>query len=453
MPKTLSAWLTDIEGLHRQTIELGLARVKTVATRLAVLHFPCPIFMVGGTNGKGSCVAFLEAILSKAGYYVGAYTSPHLIRFHERIRLSGSEVTDSQLIQAFEQVEQARGVVALTFFEFTTLAALVVFSKQCVETLEKRLDAIILEVGLGGRLDAVNIVEPDVSIVTSISLDHMDWLGKTRAQIGYEKAGIFRKNKPAICGEPNPPQRLLETAKNIGSELYCVNQHFSFKLEPYSAQKEQSWHWETVEKQFPSLEKTLNRPHQRNLNHLPIPKLPLQNAATALMALTCLQSRFPKVDAMAISTGLQTAFIPGRYQITQENPQVILDVAHNPGAAIYLAEQLRKQKTSGKTIAVVGMLSDKDIFETLRPLLPMMHTWYIASLDVPRGENSKILAYYLDKLGVNADDVHPNDTILSAFRQALQSATPHDRIVVFGSFHAVGPVLENMPLLLEGTCF
>lgn len=418
MKKKLSEWFSYIEGLHPQAIALGLDRVKAVSIRLGILSFACPVVIVGGTNGKGSCVAFLESILSQAGYSVGTYTSPHLLRFNERIRIVGEEVNDFLLFAAFTQVERARGSIELTYFEFTTLAALLLFQQA-------NLDAVILEVGLGGRLDAVNSVEPDVSIITSIDLDHVEWLGSTREAIGYEKAGILRPYKPAVCGDVNPPKSVLETAKQLGSRLYCVQQDFNFEIEKESC----AWSWKSK---------------QTHYNHLPMPSLPVQNAATALMAIECLQPLL-KVTETAVSSGLRKAFLPGRYQTKFISKiQFILDVAHNAAAAAYLAKQLIDHPVSGYTHAVVSILSDKDGVEILRPLIPIVKNWYLAGLDVPRGSSVEMIANYLHKLGVNAYYIYRSESILSTLQQAIGESKAEDRIVVFGSFYVVGPVLRYL---------
>lgn len=469
--KSLPQWLSYIESLHSKTIALGLERVGLVAQKLGVLTFQCPVITVAGTNGKGSCVAFLEAILSAAGYVVGTYTSPHLLRFNERIRIAnqhllslnrlnrswpegianasshppyghlppqpekdrlaavtddldtclassntiGEEVDDLSLLHAFEQVDLAREEIELTYFEFTTLAAFVLFKAV-------KPDVLILEVGLGGRLDAVNLIEPDVSVITTIALDHMDWLGDTREAIGYEKAGIFRANKPAICGDFDPPSSVFEVAEKLSASLHCVGRDFSY------TEEDSSWTWVHKETVYA---------------HLPLPQLPLQNAAAALMVIHCLQNRL-QVSLAAIVQGLEQAFLKGRFQRFSKPIDTVLDVAHNPASATYLAKRLNKFPTTGMTRAVVSILSDKDIEETLRPLLEIVSIWYVAPLDLPRGSTTKNMANCLQKLGVAAYDIHSTESVVTAYEQAVYEAKTQDRILVFGSFHTVASVLPKV---------
>jgi dihydrofolate synthase/folylpolyglutamate synthase len=445
MYHTLSDWLGYIETLHPKAIALGLDRVREVGEKLQVTHFRCPVITVGGTNGKGSCVAFLQSTLNAAGYQVGSYTSPHLLRFNERICFNGIMVDDAALVEAFQQIEQARAEIPLTYFEFTTLAALWLFQRA-------DLDAIVLEVGLGGRLDAVNIVDADVAVITTVALDHMDWLGDTREAIGYEKAGIFRAGRPAVCGDFDPPATLLQAAAECGAQLYCVGRGFGYELDlkadvlaaapslrasrfcergdpenPLGSDKgcsDWSWHCGTTIYQ-----------------NLPSPHLPLQNAVTALMALHCLSERLP-VSRKAIEQGLQQAKLPGRFQEFHQPRWIILDVAHNPASAQLLAERLVSQPCGGKTYAVASMLGDKDILSSLQPLLPCVDQWFVGGLDVPRGVPAETIANYLQKLGVTA--YHTHHTIPAAFDHALQVSQPLDRIVVFGSFHTVAAVLATL---------
>ncbi len=413
MPKTLSQWLNYIETLHPLSIALGLDRVQKAAKKLGVIQFPCPVITVAGTNGKGSCVAFIESIYLAAGYRVGAYISPHLLRFNERIRINGIEVEDAALCRAFELVERARGTLSLTYFEFTTLAAFILFK-------EAQLEALVLEVGLGGRLDAVNVVDSDVAVVTTIALDHMDWLGENREEIAVEKAGIFRENKPAICGDVDPPASLFAVAADKQAELFCIEQQFDYQI------NSSSWRWHSDKQQ---------------LLDLPFPQLPIQNAATALMAVECLQSRLA-IDKTAIVQGLKNAYLPGRFQRLQKPVNLILDVAHNPAAAEFLAERLQKEPNSGRTLAVVSILADKDIPGTLRPLLNSVDAWFVGGLDVPRGMPANTLTDYLRQLG--AKKWYPEEHIATAFDNALQTCQADDRIVVFGSFYTVASVLKSL---------
>ena len=415
---TLTQWFDYIESLHPKSIELGLERVRTVAAVLDV--FPeeiTTIFTIAGTNGKGSCAALSEAILMSAGYRVAVYTSPHLLRFNERIRINGVEISDQSLLEAFEAVEKARADILLTYFEFTTLAAFFLFKQM-------NLDVWILEVGLGGRLDTVNIINPNVAIITTVAMDHMDWLGDDREKIGKEKAGIMRENIPVVCGDPDPPQSILKAAEACHARLYTLNQQFFYQQDSPS-----DWSWRSDA-----------QPYQ----HLPVPHLPLQNAATTLMALSLSDLT---VDIQAISRGLEEAKLMGRFQTFTYPVQTILDVAHNPQSAAYLAERLQASRCSGKTRAIVGMLKDKDILNTLSPLLPYIDDWYVATLDVPRGEIAENTANYLHKLGVTA--YHKTSSVESAFQSAVDVSLVADRIVVFGSFYTVAGVL-NIPSPTRG---
>ena len=409
--KTLADWLTYAETLSPKSIQLGLERIVGVAQKLGVTTFACPVITVAGTNGKGSCVAFLSSILQRSGYRVGAYTSPHLLTFHERIQINSVNVGDEDLLAAFATVEQARGSVPLTYFELTTLVALILFQQAS-------LDAVILEVGLGGRLDAVNCVESDLAIITTIAMDHMDWLGNTREAIAREKAGIFRPGKPAICGDIDPPDSIYEVAEAIGAILFPLS-HSDFL-------------WERVPE---------GRVRESG-EGIPL-HLPLQNAATALMGLDCLQGRLP-VTLEAIRSGLREAFLPGRFQRFSKPCQIILDVAHNPAAAQLLAQRLQAELCSGKTLAVVSILADKDIPQTLAPLLPIVNNWYIAGLDIPRGASADTMGQHLRHLGIQ--DFVQQSNVLDAFKMAVNACGVKDRILVFGSFHTIEPVLRFLEI-------
>lgn len=409
----LDNWLNYIEKLHPKTIELGLERIKTVAIKLKVLTFSCPIITIGGTNGKGTCLRFLESIYTKAGYTVGSYTSPHLLRFQERVHIHQQELPEQDWIEAFQQVEHARANIDLTFFEFTTLAAFLLFKQA-------QLDLIILEVGLGGRLDAVNCVDADVAIITTIAMDHMDWLGQTREAIAKEKAGIMRANRPVIIGDINPPAVLTEIAQQLHAQSFTLNKDFQYQLSKFG------WQW--------SFDHT-------NLEHLPIPKLPLQNAATALMAIECLQAKL-SVSKTAIVEGLEKATMPGRFQQFSKPVTTILDVAHNPASAALLAEQLQNKPIKGRTLAVVSILEDKDRIGILKPLLPVISEWYIAGLAVPRGISWQTLAKDLQQLGIVS--YHSAESVMEAYLLAVSQCDSFDQIVVFGSFYTVAEVLSDL---------
>lgn len=406
----LATWLYYLENLHSQAIELGLDRVKAVATKLDLLT-PAPrVFTVAGTNGKGTTCATLEAILMAAGYRVGVYSSPHLVRYTERVRIQGEELPESAHCASFALLEAGRGDISLTYFEYGTLSALQLFKQA-------KLDIVILEVGLGGRLDATNIVDADVSVVTSIALDHTDWLGSDRESIGREKAGIFRSNTPAVVGEPDMPQSIADVAKEKHADLYRRGESWNF------AANAGNWRWAALQD---GEEVTI-------LDELPLPNVPLPNAATALAALHYSTLDIPEE---ALRNGLQRAALPGRFQTVSESPRLILDVAHNPHAAAYLAGRLAEQpRQGGKVRAVVGMLKDKDIAGTLACLSPQVDEWYCAPLEGPRGASVEELASHLPQAR-RFDDVE------SAWRQAMLEAAPQDIVIVCGSFHTVAHVMD-----------
>lgn len=407
----LSDWLTYIENLHSKPMDLGLERLLQIPNIQTLTSFQCPVVTIGGTNGKGSNVAFLETILLRAGYRVGAYTSPHLLRYNERIRMNGQEVSDEALCLAFEKIDPMRGNTSLSFFEFTTLAALYLFQQT-------KLDVVLLEVGLGGRLDAVNIVDADIAIIASVALDHMQYLGDTREKIGQEKAGIMRKHCPVICGDSDIPNSIWQQAKKLNAPLYRKDSGFQYQ------KKGDTWSWQGQNKGF---------------DHLPLLQLPMQNAATALMALELLVTKLP-VNEATLRQGLAQACLPGRFQIIG---QTILDVAHNPAAAELLAQQLLANPIpEGKYIAVIGMLTDKDIQQTLKPLAKLIDQWYIGNLNVPRGAKASLLAKALASQGISA--YHCFNTVENAYSQALANANKQDRIIVFGSFHTVAAVQYSL---------
>ena len=420
----LGGWLQYLESLHSQTIELGLERVGAVAQRLGI-QLDAVKFVVGGTNGKGSTCAMLEAILLAAGYKVGLYTSPHLIDFNERARINGEIVSDATFVEQFQAVEAARGDISLTYFEFTTLAVLRMFSQA-------RLDAVVLEVGLGGRLDAVNIVDADCAIVTSVDLDHMDYLGDTREKIGFEKAHIYRAGKPAICSDPVPPQSLLDHAAAIGADLWLFTRDFN-----YSGDRQQ-WAYGGREQRRPALA----YPALRGANQL-------LNAAAALAALESVRDRLP-VPQQAVRIGLLQASLPGRFQILPGQPLVILDVAHNPHAAAVLAQNLDNMGFHPYTHAVFGMLSDKDIAGVVARIGTRIDHWYCAGLPGPRGLAPQALADQVRSAlpaapaGAEAPSVQAFADPAAAYAAARAAAGEGDRILVFGSFLTVAAVLQAL---------
>lgn len=413
LPTTLAGWLAYIEALHPKTIAMGLGRVAEVAKRLK-LEYPFPVITVAGTNGKGSTCAVLSEIYSQAGYKVGCYTSPHLTRYNERVKINDQEASDEALCRAFVAVEQARGDIALTYFEMGTLAAVWHFIQQ-------KIDIAILEVGLGGRLDAVNVFEPDCAIVTSVDLDHVEYLGNTREQIGLEKAGVYRTGKPAICGDIQPPQSLLQYAKQTGADMQRIGDAFQAVKTPTG------WRYQDAQVNW----------------DLPFPSLQgdfqLNNAACAIRAALQLMSVLP-VTQSNIYAALQAVRLAGRFQQLQSSPQVIVDVAHNPQAAHSLAHNLAAHSCKGRTLAVFAMLSDKDIDGVIQILRPHISSWYVASIDAPRGAAAKNLQSRLEVLGSPS---HGFDSTGEAFDAAYQAATENDRIIVFGSFYTVAAAMAR----------
>ncbi|WP_194757347.1 bifunctional tetrahydrofolate synthase/dihydrofolate synthase [Aliidiomarina indica] len=404
---SLSQWLEYLEHIHHRPIDMGLERVRVVAERLHILTPSSTVFMVGGTNGKGSTVTFLEQICQHAGLSTGTYTSPHLVKYNERVRIRGSELADEKHAQAFMAVEKARADVSLTYFEFGTLAALWLLQQEA-------LDVLILEVGLGGRLDAVNVIDADVAIVTSVGVDHVEFLGSDRAQIGYEKAGIFRSQKAAICGDPEPPESLLNHAQAIGALLHCKNQDF------YIREHAESFDFIGVNAQW---------------NALPLPQLPLTNAGTALAAL---QASGLNISLEAICLGLTRAQLSGRLEQIATEPEVILDVGHNPHASRYLTQVLQRRFQNKRIIAVCGMLQDKDHQGTLEPLVGLVDQWFIGSLSGARGTPAAQIAAVLPR----GTRVTCSDSIATAFTQAKHAANKQDVILCFGSFLTVAAIKE-----------
>ncbi len=420
---TLNEWLARLEAMHPTAIDMGLERVSVVAQKLE-LRFDCPVITVGGTNGKGSTCAMLESMLLQGGYRVGLYTSPHILLFNERARIDGHSVSDEALCAAFAQVDRARGEVSLTYFEFTTLAIMQLFA-------DAGLDAVIFEVGLGGRLDAVNIIDADVAIVTSVDLDHMDYLGDTREKIGFEKAGIFRPGRAAICSDPSPPQTLIDHAKAIGADLWLFGRDFNY------AGDRQQWNFGGRSMRRNSLA----YPSLRGANQL-------LNASAALAALEVLRERLP-LGAQEVRTGLQMVELPGRFQVLPGRPSVILDVAHNPHAAATLAQNLDQMGFFPYTYAVFGAMADKDIAGIVSHLKDKIDHWYLCDLPLPRAASAESLAAALRAAGV-ADRGEPGAersircfaSPAAAYDAARECATENDRIAVFGSFLTVAGVMS-----------
>lgn len=414
--RSLADWLDYIERIHPKSIQLGLERVGRVRDTLKK-STSAVLVTVAGTNGKGSTCAMLESILLAAGYKVGLYTSPHFLRYNERVRLDGVPVGDERLCEAFESVERARGNISLTYFEFGTLAAWEIFTSR-------PLDAVILEVGLGGRLDAVNVFDTDCAVLTSVDLDHMDYLGDTRERIGSEKAGIFRTGKPAVVADTDPPRSVIERADSLRADLRLIGRDFGFQ------QQGQQWmYWGRNGRRGGLAAPALRGERQ------------LANAAAALAALDELRERLP-VGMQDVRGGLAGVELPGRFQVLPGRPTVVLDVAHNPQAARVLADNLGSMGFYADTYAVFGMLKDKDIDGVCRALKDRFSAWFAADLAVPRGASARTLADSLARAEAGGEVVC-FEKPLDAYAAARRRAGENDRIVVFGSFHTVAEVMQG----------
>jgi len=416
--ETLQDWLAHCERLHHKTIDMGLERSRAVADRMG-LRFDCPVITVAGTNGKGSTCAMLEAIALQAGYRTGAYTKPHLVHFEERCRIHGEMVKAEALIPHFERVEAARQDVSLSYYEFTTLAIMSLMAAS-------KLEVAILEVGLGGRLDTVNIIDTDCAVITSIDLDHMEYLGSDRESIGREKAGIMRTGKPAIVSDPVPPRSLADRAVEIGADLWLLGRDFNF-----SGDKLQ-WAWAGRGRRYAGLA----YPALRGANQL-------INASGVLAALEALRDRLP-VTAQAVRNGLALVELPGRFQIVPGQPTLVLDVAHNPHSVAALAANLDAMGFSPTTHAVFGAMADKDLAPMLKKMGPLVDRWYYTDLATPRAAAAAdLLAAWQAQEKRRDVAASTHATPMEALRAAAAAADPADRIVVFGSFYTVGGVLED----------
>jgi dihydrofolate synthase/folylpolyglutamate synthase len=413
----LVEWLAYLEALHPATIDLGLDRVAAVRDSLG-LRPPFPIITVGGTNGKGSTCALLESCLRCAGYRTGLYTSPHLLRYNERVRIDGRQADDASLVRAFEKVERARGDYSLTYFEFGTLAAVLMF-------IEARVEVGVLEVGLGGRLDAVNAFEPSCAIVTSVDLDHQNYLGPTREHIGREKAGIMRGNVPVVIADPEPPLSLMQHAQEIGAQLYLIDRDFGFSVRDTQWE---FWDWRGTRAALPW--PALRGEYQ------------LSNASAALAALDTLRDRLP-VDMGAIRRGLVEVDLPARFQVLPGRPTIVLDVAHNPHAAQRLAQNLHRMERRGRRFAVFAMLKDKDIAAVLSAVRDEIDEWLIAPLSGARGADLPTLKRGFERASI-AQPMSAFDDVEAAYAAALERAQSDDKIVVFGSFFTVAGALHRI---------
>jgi len=413
---TLADWLAWQETLHPAKIDLGLDRVRGVLQRMGLDNPRYALITVGGTNGKGSCVALLEAMLHAAGYRVGAYTSPHLLRYNERVRIDRAAVSDAALCEAFARVDAARREISLTYFEFGTLAALDIFSRA-------GLEVAVLEVGMGGRLDAVNVLDPDVAVITTVGIDHTAWLGADRERIGAEKAGIFRHGRAAVYGDTDPPVSVTERARSLDVPLHCFTRDFGYERETAG------WSWWGLGQQR---------------HTLPMPRLrgpyQLNNAATAITALALVKSRLP-VGQQALRLALSTVDLPGRLQLLDERGLRICDVAHNAQAATALAQGLRNLPCAGRTHAVVAMLEDKDVAGVVHALADTVHVWHVAGLSIERGTGAAQLAAQVSAV-VGEQAVRQYETLPAALAGAGTAAGPADRIVACGSFYTVAAALD-----------
>ncbi|WP_199898226.1 bifunctional tetrahydrofolate synthase/dihydrofolate synthase [Methylobacillus glycogenes] len=415
MPRDLAGWLEYIEALHPASIAMGLERVELVRQRLNLTP-TFPLLIVTGTNGKGSTCAMLESIYQAAGHRVGCYTSPHFVRFNERVRISGNEVADDDLVRAFAAVEQARQDVALTYFEFGTLAAV-------WHMVTTGVDVGILEVGLGGRLDAVNVFEPVCSIVTSVDLDHMDFLGNDRESIGREKAGVYRANLPAIYGDDAPPASLLAYATELNADLRLIQRDFGYSITPAG------WRYLAEGQDI----------------ELPLPALAgdfqLNNAACVINAVLALSTQLP-VTLEQMRQGLLQVKLNGRFQRVDHHPELILDVAHNPHAAAALASNLQRFPAAGRTLAVFSMLADKDIAGVLQIIAPFIDAWYVARVENARGAAADQLLSLISAL--DHGQAAGFADLGEAYRQACNDAGENDRILVFGSFFTVADIMREL---------
>jgi len=418
---SLTDWLSWLETLHPTEIELGLERINDVYKRLC-RHRPARyVITVAGTNGKGSTIAMLETILLHAGYSVGSYTSPHLHHYNERVRIGGIDTDDRTLCRAFERVNVARQDVSLTYFEFGTLAALDIFARH-------ELDIVLLEVGLGGRLDAVNIVDPDIAVITSIALDHEEWLGSDREAIGMEKSGIMREGIPVICGDRHPPASLLQRASELQAQLHGLGEEFSFDTDA------ETWNW------------WADFGHGKLSHHgLPQPALSggfqLDNAATVLATLQCLVAM--PTDRIDIEEGLEHVHLPGRFQLLASEVPCIYDVAHNPHAAAALSMSLQALPVKGLTRMVFGAMADKDIALIVDELSPVVDQWYLAAPEIERAAQAEQMTIILREQGISEDNMAWYGSVTQAVDAARAEAEEDDRVVICGSFYTVAEALPS----------
>jgi dihydrofolate synthase/folylpolyglutamate synthase len=416
--RSLGEWLSYLEQLHPSAIDMGLERSRQVAQQIG-LRRPAPrVITVTGTNGKGSTCAFVASLLQAQGLKVGVYSSPHLVRYNERVQVQGVEATDEQLCEAFEVIEKARGEISLTYFEMGTLAAFWLFEQAA-------LDAVVLEVGLGGRLDAVNLIDADLALVTSIGVDHAEWLGTTRESVAFEKAGIFREGRPALCGDIDPPQPMLDQARSLNCPLSLRGVDFDLSVGPAS------WSWFGTDRNGQRIE----------LLDLPLLDLPMQNAALALQAylLMDLPWQEASVRAALLDTRVTGRLDRRSFEWQGKPLHLLLDVGHNPHAAVFLAQRLSQRPVTGQRLAVFGLLNDKDLDGVLRALTGRFSSWAVAPLPTPRSRSGQEIAQVLQNLGAQ---VASYPSVAMALEAQCAHATADDEIVLFGSFYCVAEALE-----------
>lgn len=416
--RSIDKWLHWQESLHFTAIELGLERCRRVANNMGLLNPSYNVISVAGTNGKGSSIIMLDRILRNAGYKIGRYTSPHLLRYNERICINGNEASDTELCESFDRIDRARGDISLTYFEFGTLAALDLFRQHNVQLA-------ILEVGLGGRLDAVNILDADISLITSIDIDHQEWLGNNRESIGREKAGIFRNLAPAICSEPNPPQSLLDCSEALGTPISILGSDYQFNL------INDTWSWSTKD---------------TRIERLPRPMkycdFQIQNASGVLMLLAKIQDEYP-VSTENIKQGLSSFRLKGRFQIIPGAIPKILDVAHNRESIKALVNNLKMIPCYGKTHIILGMLKDKDHQRVIKELIEITDTWHFVSISQDRGIEAKILTSELKALG-RLENISEYSNVEEALDKLHKLSMPDDRIIITGSFYTVGAAIRYL---------
>ena len=420
--RSVEQWVQYIQGLHHRQIDLSLERVRDVYKRLLPDGLASKVITLAGTNGKGSTAELLASIYRQAGYRVGKYTSPHLVSFNERTVINGEAVTDKSLLESFQHIEQARGDIPITFFEYGTLLALDLFSKS-------KVDIAIMEVGLGGRLDAVNILNHDVSVITSIAKDHTAWLGNTIEEIAYEKAGVARADKPLIVGIASPPATIVKHAADVDARLKLVDRDFSYRLD----RNGKTWNWHNDD---------------AALQRLPLPYgqagVQLNNGALALQAVSQLQVGLP-VSYDQIRMGIEKAEVLGRCQVIQTRPLIVLDVSHNESSVLRLTQFIKSiYHGGGRVLAVCGMLRDKEVEASLAQISPIVNAWYLASIDNERGASAVEIESKVAQTSERS--IHCFDFVEQAYENALTSLTEHDCLLVFGSFHIVGDILSHLDL-------